>query len=184
MPPLLLMCNWMELEPHTAQTDQHPVLPQQENLQIYLKSTNGPIEVYLCPEEVAEENSPTKHSTPKKEDAGFSATFPKTEVGARSPAQSPLDCPKIICKLEIKEEDDLKPVLPSSLLDCEDGVLGLPHHLLQQTEDQLPSTSYSDAPFVSFSPPLDREDYLWSLEDGEGVSDLFDSYDLDELFRN
>ncbi|XP_072357155.1 transcription factor E2F2 isoform X1 [Scyliorhinus torazame] len=161
-----------------------PDVCEQENLQIYLKSTNGPIEVYLCPEEVAEENSPTKHSTPKKEDAGFSATFPKTEVGARSPAQSPLDCPKIICKLEIKEEDDLKPVLPSSLLDCEDGVLGLPHHLLQQTEDQLPSTSYSDAPFVSFSPPLDREDYLWSLEDGEGVSDLFDSYDLDELFRN
>ncbi|XP_041069215.1 transcription factor E2F2 [Carcharodon carcharias] len=159
-------------------------VPQQENLQIYLKSTNGPIEVYLCPEEVAEESSPTKHSTPKKEDSGFSAAFPKTELGARPQAQSEPDCPKIVCKLEVKEEDDLKPVLSNSLLDCEDGVLGLPHHLLQQTEDQLPSTSYGDAPFVSFSPPLDREDYLWSLEDGEGVSDLFDSYDLDELLRN
>lgn len=32
----------------------------QENLQIYLKSTQGPIEVYLCPEEVQEPDSPTK----------------------------------------------------------------------------------------------------------------------------
>uniref|UniRef100_UPI00398E9D10 transcription factor E2F2 n=1 Tax=Pristiophorus japonicus TaxID=55135 RepID=UPI00398E9D10 len=154
---------------------------REENLQIYLKSTNGPIEVYLCPEEVAEESSPAKHTTPKKEDGGSSASFPGPEPGPRASAQGELDCPKIVCKLEIKEEDDLKLVLPSSLLDCEDGVLGLSHHLLQQTEDQLPSTSYSDAPFISFSPPLDREEYLWGLEDGEGVSDLFD---LDELLRN
>uniref|UniRef100_A0A4W3JSV5 Transcription factor E2F2-like n=1 Tax=Callorhinchus milii TaxID=7868 RepID=A0A4W3JSV5_CALMI len=122
-----------------------------ENLQIYLKSTNGPIEVYLCPEEVLEESSPGKSSTPKKPQRGSAVS---------------------------------KPVAVTSLLDCEDGVLGLPHNLLQQTEDQLPSSSYSDTPFVSFSPTLDREDYLWSLEDGEGVSDLFDSYDLDELLQN
>ncbi|XP_032900655.1 transcription factor E2F2-like [Amblyraja radiata] len=157
----------------------------EENLQIYLKSTNGPIEVYLCPEEAVEENSPTKYLTPKKEEGGSVAS---SAVNPSPPAsaQAEPDPPKIVCKLEIKEEvsEDLKPVLPSSLLDCEDGVLGLPHHLLQQTEDQLPSTSYADAPFVSFSPPLDREDYLWSLEDGEGVSDLFDSYDLDDLLHN
>ncbi|GCC22842.1 hypothetical protein chiPu_0001232 [Chiloscyllium punctatum] len=163
-----------------------PDVCEQENLQIYLKSTNGPIEVYLCPEEAMEENSPMKYSTPKKEEGAVSAILPKVEPGTRAQVQSETECPKIACKLEIKEEvpDDLKPVLPSSLLDCEDGVLGLSHHLLQQTEDQLPSTSYGDTPFVSFSPPLDREDYLWSLEDGEGVSDLFDSYDLDELLRN
>ncbi|XP_067863148.1 transcription factor E2F2 [Heptranchias perlo] len=157
---------------------------REENLQIYLKSTNGPIEVYLCPEEVAEESSPAKHSTPKKEDRGFYSSVQGADPGTQPQAQAEIDCLKTICKLEIKEEESLKPVLPSSLLDCEDGVLDLSHHLLQQTEDQLPSTSYGDAPFVSFSPPLDREDYLWSLEDGEGVSDLFDSYDLDELLRN
>ncbi|XP_069752414.1 transcription factor E2F2-like [Narcine bancroftii] len=155
---------------------------REENLQIYLKSTNGPIEVYLCPEEAVEESSPAKPTVPKKEENGSNASFP----GPSSSAQVEPDSPKTVCKVEVKEEvsTELKPVLPSSLLDCEDGVLGLPHHLLQQTEDQLPSTSYADAPFVNFSPPLDREDYLWSLEDSEGVSDLFDSYDLDDLLRN
>lgn len=36
----------------------------QENLQIYLKSTQGPIEVYLCPEEMQEPDSPAKESVP------------------------------------------------------------------------------------------------------------------------
>lgn len=36
----------------------------QENLQIYLKSTQGPIEVYLCPEEVQEPHSPAKEPLP------------------------------------------------------------------------------------------------------------------------
>lgn len=36
----------------------------QENLQIYLKSTQGPIEVYLCPEEVQEPDSPSKEALP------------------------------------------------------------------------------------------------------------------------
>lgn len=41
---------------------------QQGSLQIYLKSKNGPIEVYLCPEEGLEDASPIKSTaTPKKE---------------------------------------------------------------------------------------------------------------------
>lgn len=67
-------------------------------------------------------------------------------------------------------------------MEVEDGLLDMPHHLLQQTEDQLP---YGDpAPFVSFSPPLDQDDYLWGLEGGEGVSDLFEAYDLGDLLKN
>uniref|UniRef100_A0A8B9Z8K3 E2F transcription factor 2 n=1 Tax=Buteo japonicus TaxID=224669 RepID=A0A8B9Z8K3_9AVES len=107
----------------------------EDNLQLHLKSTNGPIEVYLCPEEITEE-SPTKdHGVP-------SAT-------------------------------------PSSLLEVEAGLLGSPPHLLQQTEDQLPcALSHLDSgPFVTFSPPLEQDDYLWGLE-GEGVSDLFEAYHL------
>lgn len=43
-------------------------IPQQSSLQIYLKSKNGPIEVYLCPEEGLEDVSPVKNAiTPKKE---------------------------------------------------------------------------------------------------------------------
>lgn len=74
----------------------------------------------------------------------------------------------------------------SSLLDVE-GLLGLPPSLLQITEDQLPGISFTadpNTPFVSFSPPLDHDDYLWSLEDGEGVSDFFDTYDLGDLLKS
>lgn len=74
---------------------------------------------------------------------------------------------------------------PSSLTEGEEGFLELPQHLLQQTEDQLPCAPCGDTGlFVSFSPPLDQEDYLWGLEEGEGVSDLFEAYDLGDLLKN
>lgn len=70
------------------------------------------------------------------------------------------------------------------MMDVE-GILGLPPSLLQITEDQLPGTALtSDPAFISFSPHLDHDDYLWGLEDGEGVSDLFDNYDLGDLLQN
>ncbi|XP_042356826.1 transcription factor E2F2 isoform X1 [Plectropomus leopardus] len=153
----------------------------QGSLQIYLKSKNGPIEVYLCPEEGLEDASPVKSAvTPKKE-------FPQ-----------PLGPPSTAPSFSIKEEpaeSNISTAAPatssaaastSTLLDVE-GLLGLPPSLLQITEDQLPCTSFTpdpNTPFVSFSPPLDHDDYLWSLEDGEGVSDFFDTYDLGELLKS
>ncbi|XP_062847881.1 transcription factor E2F3-like [Trichomycterus rosablanca] len=57
--------------------------------------------------------------------------------------------------------------------------------LLQQTEDQDP---YAEGPFISLgSPPL-CDDYLNSLGEGEGISDLFNDLDrlpsLDDLLCN
>ncbi|XP_026531923.1 transcription factor E2F2 [Notechis scutatus] len=132
----------------------------EENVQLHLRSTNGPIEVYLCPEEILEE-SPAKESC-----------FPL-------PTHQEVTKPTTV-KVEL-----VKTEVPSCLMEGEDGLLEPPQHLLQQTEDQLPSTAYGDpGPFVSFSPPLDQEDYLWGLEEGEGVSDLFDAYDLADLLKN
>ncbi|XP_053124705.1 transcription factor E2F2 [Hemicordylus capensis] len=136
----------------------------EENVQLHLKSTNGPIDVYLCPEEILEE-SPAKESS-------FSApAHQSSSHSSNSPA--------------VKDEPvSVKIEPPSCLLEGEDGFLELPQHLLQQTEDQLPSAPYGDGgSFVSFSPPLDQ-DYLWGLEEGEGVSDLFEAYDLADLLKN
>lgn len=157
----------------------------QGSLQIYLKSKNGPIEVYLCPEEGLEDASPVKSMvTPKKE-------FPP-------PLGPPAAATMAPHTFSIKEEqiDSSVSTAPpasssattssSSLLDVE-GLLGLPPSLLQITEDQLPGTSFvpdPNTPFVSFSPPLDHDDYLWSLEDGEGVSDFFNTYDLGDLLKS
>ncbi|CAK6971483.1 transcription factor E2F2 [Scomber scombrus] len=152
----------------------------QGSLQIYLKSKNGPIEVYLCPEEGLEDASPVKSAvTPKKE-------FPQP-LG--QPATTPMAPPSYSIKEEPTEPAPVASsatASSSSLLDVE-GLLGLPPSLLQMTEDQLPCTSFTadpNTPFVSFSPPLDHDDYLWSLEDGEGVSDFFDTYDLGDLLKS
>uniref|UniRef100_A0A8C9R0J4 E2F transcription factor 2 n=1 Tax=Scleropages formosus TaxID=113540 RepID=A0A8C9R0J4_SCLFO len=125
------------------------------SLQIYLKSTKGPIEVYLCPEEGLEDGSPLK-----------SCVDHRHSVGARGTELS----------------NPFHVEAPTPQLDVE-GILGLPPGLLQITEDQLPSSSSDANQFVSFSPPLEHEDYLWGLDDGEGVSDLFDNYDLGDLLR-
>ncbi|XP_061699772.1 transcription factor E2F2 isoform X2 [Syngnathoides biaculeatus] len=142
------------------------------SLQIYLKSKNGPIEVYLCPEEGLEDASPVKSSvTPEK-----STATPASLSGVKEELVE--ECVSTVTASTSSS---------SSLLDVE-RLLGLPPSLLQMTEDQLPGASFPGdpsgggaAPFVSFSPPLDHSDYLWSLEDGEGVSDFFDTYDLNDL---
>ncbi|XP_054909097.1 transcription factor E2F2 isoform X2 [Poeciliopsis prolifica] len=158
------------------------------SLQIYLKSRNGPIEVYLCPEEGLEDASPVKSlATPRKEDLKKPVTTSITpqsqavkdepvevSISTSSPASASASAPSSAA------------TSASSLLDVE-GLLGLPPSLLQITEDQLPGASFTSdpsTPFVSFSPPLDHSDYLWSLEDSEGVSDFFDTYDLGDLLKS
>ncbi|XP_037550607.1 transcription factor E2F2 [Nematolebias whitei] len=153
------------------------------SLQIYLKSRNGPIEVYLCPEEGLEDASPVESLiSPKKE-------YPPSDDSPAATTAAPQSS-------SVKEEPMETTVstappaassaATSSLLDVE-GLLGLPPSLLQITDDQLPGTSFTSDPntnFVSFSPPIDHDDYLWSLEDGEGVSDFFDAYDLGDLLKS
>ena len=64
-------------------------------------------------------------------------------------------------------------------------MLELPYPLLQQTEDQLLPAALTDgSPLISFSPPPDQDDYLWGLDGGDGISDLFDFYDFGDLLIN
>ncbi|XP_036206206.1 transcription factor E2F2 [Myotis myotis] len=149
----------------------------EENLQIYLKSTQGPIEVYLCPEEMQEPDSPAKEpvsSTPTLSPTPDSAQpCSSTNPGILEPTASP--APSLTSQQVL--------LLPPSLvpLEATDSMLELPQPLLQQTEDQFLTDS---SPLISFSPPLDQDDYLWGLDGGEGISDLFDSYDFGDLLIN
>ncbi|XP_059344743.1 transcription factor E2F2 [Ammospiza nelsoni] len=162
----------------------------QENFQLYLKSTNGPIEVYLCPEEIMEESpnkdhpapsavtSPQDHSVPLcLTNSSPSATQPLHPISQSwGSTGTPLSPPSLPLPIQGG---------PSSLLEMEPGLLGSPAHLLQQTEDQLPYTPsrLELGPFIAFSPPLEEDDYLWGLED-EGVTDLFETYDLGDLLKH
>uniref|UniRef100_A0A8C7EAM9 E2F transcription factor 2 n=1 Tax=Nothoprocta perdicaria TaxID=30464 RepID=A0A8C7EAM9_NOTPE len=124
-------------------------VPDFQELQLHLRSSQGPIEVYLCPEEAPEE--------------------PGTEEPVPAAHRDGLSAPVLPCSPEPPR--------------VEAGLLGSPRHLLQHTEDQLPCTPprLHAGPFVAFSPPLAHDDYLWGLDGGEGVGDLFEAYDLGDL---
>uniref|UniRef100_A0A8C3FX07 E2F transcription factor 2 n=1 Tax=Chrysemys picta bellii TaxID=8478 RepID=A0A8C3FX07_CHRPI len=128
----------------------------EENVQLHLKSTNGPIEVYLCPEEILE-FSPGKESsfpTPSLQDSS-DALARVAAVPAPASGSAPRSTP------------------PSR------QVCSLPSGLWQGPASRLASWNLG-----SFSPPLDQDDYLWGLEGGEGGSDLFEAYDLGDLLKN
>ncbi|XP_064897648.1 transcription factor E2F2 isoform X2 [Columba livia] len=162
----------------------------EDNLQLHLKSTNGPIEVYLCPEEILED-SPTKdHCVPS------AVTSPRDHTTSpcllNNPGPAPHPPHPTSQSWGGTGTPSSPPSLPlavpggaGSLLEVESGLLGSPHHLLQQTEDQLPCPpSHLDSgPFITFSPPLEQDDYLWGLE-GEGITDLFEAYDLGDLLKH
>ncbi|XP_062450122.1 LOW QUALITY PROTEIN: transcription factor E2F2 [Rhea pennata] len=166
----------------------------EDNLQLHLRSTNGPIEVYLCPEEIPEDS-------PAKETSSSSTTSPRDRFASSPEKGTPgaeRPAPRAMLAwgaIGVGCQPCSSPSLPlappaepprPALVEVEEGLLGSPQHLLQQTEDQLPcAPSYLDSgPFVAFSPPLDQDDYLWGLEGGEGVSDLFEAYDLGDLLKN
>uniref|UniRef100_A0A6I8QJI3 E2F transcription factor 3 n=1 Tax=Xenopus tropicalis TaxID=8364 RepID=A0A6I8QJI3_XENTR len=124
-----------------------------ESLQIHLSSSQGAIEVYLCPEE-SESSSPVKQCN---QDHNGNVSKPKPH-----------------------SKDSLSPNMEN--VNCSvEGISPLtsPTNLLQQTEDQI--SLNMDAPFVNLLPPLMQEDYLLSLGDEEGISDLFDAYELEKL---
>ncbi|KAH3859771.1 hypothetical protein DPMN_102594 [Dreissena polymorpha] len=67
--------------------------------------------------------------------------------------------------------------MKNALLEDQDISPNLDHSLLLQTEDQ----HQNDDNFVQLEPPIGAlEDYMFSLEETEGISDLFDNY-LSEL---
>ncbi|KAL6489080.1 hypothetical protein MHYP_G00028210 [Metynnis hypsauchen] len=131
----------------------------QEGLQVHLTSTKGPIDVFLCPDE----NTPDS---------------PVENEGLRlNGNSSPF--------MKVLEDGSSSRAGPAVTVTSLSPITSPYTSLLQQTEDQIP---YADGPFVSLgSPPL-SEDYLMSLGEGEGITDLFDDLDrlpnLDDLLCN
>ncbi|XP_060726970.1 transcription factor E2F3-like [Tachysurus vachellii] len=131
----------------------------QEGLQVHLTSTKGPIDVFLCPDE----NTPA--SPVKNESSSL--------IGNSSPFMKVLD------------DGDSDRSGPAVTVTNLSPITSTYTSLLQQTEDQNP---YSDPPFISLGSPPISDDYLMSLGEGEGISDLFDDLDrlpnLDDLLCN
>lgn len=122
----------------------------QKNLQIWLKSEKGEIEVYLC----NPENSNTA------EDSVASTSAPSSSsctIGLEEPCSS--------------ESFKYDPTLKHALISEEDDLAPMGKNFLLQTEDQYES-------FLHLEPPLSEEDYNFTLDQAEGITDLFDDYDM------
>ncbi|XP_054837757.1 transcription factor E2F1 [Eublepharis macularius] len=150
------------------QETQMQVSDPAEAFQIAVKSTQGPIDVFLCPEESSGVSSPTK--SPWKAAA--------EETSLESSQASVLLHPSQDMKLPLLSGDQ-EPLLPgdsSVPLKCStDDVTLSPlasvDALLEQGKDDF--SSFLPTEFIALSPPQ-TQDYHFGLEEGEGISELFD----------
>lgn len=130
-----------------------------ESLSIHLTSTKGPIDVLLCQDEDLDPRSPIKNSSM---DINGNSPFLKVLQDSNCTTTS--------------SSSILVPPLASAVSVTTLSPISSPYtSLLQQTEDQIPS---SLGPFLNLGPPLlDQDEYLLGLGDDQGISDLFDEFD-------
>ncbi|XP_029829432.1 transcription factor E2F2 isoform X2 [Ixodes scapularis] len=123
----------------------------QKNLQIWLKSEKGEIEVYLSnPEESSIED-----------DSVASTSAPSSSSCAIGLVEEP-------CSTGSFKGD---PTLKHALISEEDDLAPMGKNFLLQTEDQY-------EPFLHLEPPLSEDDYNFTLDKAEGIADLFDDYEM------
>lgn len=147
-----------------APTDTKLEVPDpDESLSIHLTSTKGPIEVLLCPDEENDPRSPVKNGN--------------MDINGNSPFLKVLQDPSCTTT---SPSPSLAPPSSSAVSVTTLSPISSPYtSLLQQTEDQIPS---SLGPFLNLGPPLlDQDDYLLGLGDEQGISDLFDACDFDKM---
>ncbi|XP_067904696.1 transcription factor E2F1-like isoform X2 [Heterodontus francisci] len=151
-----------------------------EALQISLQSSKGPVDVFLCPESGSGTCSPVKTlSSPVK------ISPVRTGSLCKVTHQELLESTSQGTTLSSSSSHDQGTHFASNASSPLAGVVDInlspltsAANLLQQTEDALPSIPFDDM-FVNLSPPL-FQDYHFGLDEGEGISELFDC-DFDTL---
>ncbi|XP_017341830.1 transcription factor E2F1 [Ictalurus punctatus] len=166
--------------PETQMTVTEP----SEGYQISLKSTTGPIDVFLCPEDSSGVCSPVTGCSPAK----LSPHSPPRPASSAQEARSPTLPNTSPLPLVNETESMLDPFSGmSEIADFDPLTLGSSDFLLDRTG---PGSGSGSDPFglpiesfISLSPPH-TQDYHFGLEDHEGISELFDCdfTDLGPLF--
>ncbi|XP_038014844.1 transcription factor E2F1 [Motacilla alba alba] len=141
-----------------------------EAFQVSVRSTQGPIDVFLCPEDSSGVCSPVK--SPFKapaEDSSPSQSQPRASL-LLHPAQD------VNMPLLPGEQEALLPgpsALPSKSPEEEVSLspLASMDMLLEQSREEL--AGFLADEFINLSPPQ-AQDYHFGLEEGEGISELFD----------
>ncbi|XP_010192767.1 PREDICTED: transcription factor E2F1, partial [Mesitornis unicolor] len=141
-----------------------------EAFQVSVRSTQGPIDVFLCPEDSSGVCSPVK--------SPFKASAEESSPSHSQPTASPLLHPA---------QDVNMPLLPGEQETLLPGTSALPGKcpteevslsplasmdaLLEQSREDF--SGFLADEFINLSPPQ-TQDYHFGLEEGEGISELFD----------
>uniref|UniRef100_A0A8C2W436 E2F transcription factor 1 n=1 Tax=Chinchilla lanigera TaxID=34839 RepID=A0A8C2W436_CHILA len=141
-----------------------------ETFQISLKSKQGPIDVFLCPEESPAE-TPPQEAASGEEDRTSDAVTP-VQPSSSPPSSPATDPSQSLLGLEQEpllsrmsglrapvDEDHLSPLVAAD-------------SLLEHVREDFPGLLPEE--FISLSPPHEALDYHFGLEEGEGIRDLFD----------
>ncbi|XP_017732892.1 PREDICTED: LOW QUALITY PROTEIN: transcription factor E2F1 [Rhinopithecus bieti] len=147
-----------------------------ETFQISLKSKQGPIDVFLCPEEtvggISPGKTPSQEATSEEENRATDSATIVSPPPSSPPSSLTTDPSQSLLSLEQEpllsrmgslrapvDEDRLSPLVAAdSLLE----------HVREDFSGLLPEE------FISLSPPHEALDYHFGLEEGEGIRDLFD----------
>ncbi|KFP14757.1 Transcription factor E2F1, partial [Egretta garzetta] len=141
-----------------------------EAFQVSVRSTQGPIDVFLCPEDSSGVCSPVK--------SPFKAPPEESSPGHSQPRASPLLHPAqdMNMPLLLGEQETLLPgtsALPGKCPAEEVSLspLASMDSLLEQSREDF--SGFLADEFTTLSPPQ-AQDYHFGLEEGEGISELFD----------
>ncbi|XP_027549680.1 transcription factor E2F1 [Neopelma chrysocephalum] len=139
-----------------------------EAFQVSMRSTQGPIDVFLCPEDSSGVCSPVK--SPFK--ASTEDSSPRCSQSRASPLLHPTQ--DVNMPLLPGEQEALLPgtsALPSKVEEVSLSPLASMDILLEQSREDL--AGFLADEFINLSPPQ-AQDYHFGLEEGEGISELFD----------
>ncbi|XP_077043635.1 transcription factor E2F1 isoform X2 [Agelaius phoeniceus] len=148
-----------------------------EAFQVSVRSTQGPIDVFLCPEDSSgvcspvkspfkapAEDSPPSHSQPRAplllhpaQDVNM-PLLPGEQALLPGPSALPSKGPEEEEQEQEEEEVSLSPLASMDML-------------LEQSREDL--AGFLPDEFINLSPPQ-AQDYHFGLEEGEGISELFD----------
>ncbi|NXF90751.1 E2F1 factor, partial [Eubucco bourcierii] len=141
-----------------------------EAFQVSVRSTQGPIDVFLCPEDSSGVCSPIK--------SPFKGPTEESSPGHSQPRASPLLHPAQDVNMSLLpgEQEALLPgtstmASKSPAEDVNLSPLASMDALLEQSREDF--AGFMADEFINLSPPQ-AQDYHFGLEEGEGISELFD----------
>ncbi|XP_018530812.1 transcription factor E2F1 [Lates calcarifer] len=170
---------------------QMQVSEPSEGYQVSLKSTRGPIDVFLCPEDSSGICSPVTGSSPSRPNPDPSLVPPPTQPTDQSQAKTSTTALEVGLSSPASTSSTVTAASqqePSSLVlggDTESLLGGDPFSSLGDMPDfdfsPLSSSDFLNGEglplpldgFINLSPPHSH-DYHFGLEDHEGISELFD----------